>query len=533
MMDTYAGDWTPAATRLFAGRDAIICPPTKEGGAGRRVTYDALADEVDHMARVLVHLGVGRGDRVAVLAKNRVEHFALMYACARLGALYVPLNWRLAEPELAFLLDDTEASVLFFDADFAYVAGKLCATRPTRSVAMSGGLDDERAPIEERLSDLLELTRARPSPGQAKLTLDDPWIVLYTSGTTGRPKGALLPYRQVVFNALNTMVALDLTGADKTITYTPLFHTGALHVLSTPLLMCGGSFVLTDGFDAEQCLKLSEDEGVTILFGVPTTFEMMSHAPSFASTDLSKVRAALCGGAPCPLSLIETWANKGVLFKQGYGLTEVGPNCLNLRAEDVRRKLGSAGRENLHIRSMVVDDEGNPLQGAGKGELVLGGPCVCLGYWRRPDATAAAFTDDGFFKTGDIVERDDEGFFRIVGRAKDMFISGGENVYPAEVERALSDFPQVRACAVIGVPDARWGEVGRAYVEVSGPVEPAALRAFLKERLASYKVPKELCVLKALPRNASGKVVKHLLPRACDAQLLGPPPKAASASRAA
>jgi fatty-acyl-CoA synthase len=520
MMDTYAGDWTPAATRLFTGRDAIICPPTEPGGEVRRLTYDALADAVDHMARVLVHLGIEQGDRVAVLAKNRCEHFALLYACARLGALYVPFNWRLAEPELAFLLDDTEASVLFFDDDFAYVAGKLCATRTTRSVALDGDLDDERAPIEERLQDLLELTRRHPSPPQARLTLDDAWIVLYTSGTTGRPKGALLPYRQVIFNALNTMVALDLTGADKTITYTPLFHTGALHVLSTPLLMCGGSFVLTEGFDPEQCLQICEDEGVTILFGVPTTFEMMSHSAAFARTDLSKVRAALCGGAPCPLSLIETWADKGVLFKQGYGLTEVGPNCLNLRVEDVRRKLGSAGRENLHIRSKILDEQGEAIEGPGKGELVLGGPCVCLGYWRRPDSTAAAFTDDGFFKTGDIVERDEEGFFRIVGRAKDMFISGGENVYPAEVERALGDFPTVRACAVVGVPDARWGEVGRAYVELSGPIDAGALRTFLKERLASYKVPKELCVLKELPRNASGKVVKHLLPRDADVQLM-------------
>jgi fatty-acyl-CoA synthase len=254
---------------------------------------------------------------------------------------------------------------------------------------------------------------------------------------------------------------------------------------------------------------------------------MMSHSDAFATTDLSKVRAALCGGAPCPLSLIETWADKGVLFKQGYGLTEVGPNCLNLRASDVRRKLGSAGRENLHIVSKLLDEEGNVIEGPGKGELVLGGPCVCLGYWRRPDSTAAAFTEDGMFKTGDIVERDDEGFFRIVGRAKDMFISGGENVYPAEVERALSDHPAVRACAVIGVPDARWGEVGRAYVEVSGPVDPAAVRTFLKERLASYKVPKELCVLKELPRNASGKVVKHLLPADADVQSLVPQHRAA------
>jgi len=356
--------------------------------------------------------------------------------------------------------------------------------------------------------------RTENAPAQAALSLDDPWIVLYTSGTTGHPKGALLPYRQVAFNATNTIVALDLSWNDSTITYTPLFHTGALHVLTTPLLAKGGRVLLMDGFDAKKILDLCDRREVTLLFGVPTTFEMLTAETRFDACDFQSVRLALCGGAPCPLSLIERYTARDVVFKQGYGLTEVGPNCLNLSAEDVVRKAGSAGRPNLTIAAKVVDEEGREVRGKGRGELCLGGPAVCLGYWRRPDATRCAFTEDGFFKTGDVVEVDEDGYYYIVDRAKDMFISGGENVYPAEVERVLSDHPEVRAAAVIGVPDEKWGEAGRAYLELKtagGAFDPDLLGAWAKERLASYKVPKSFVVVAELPRNASGKVQKHML----------------------
>jgi fatty-acyl-CoA synthase len=493
------GDWTENLAQLFPEREAVFDVRT-----GARVSYPQLHARVRRMARVLARLEVAKGDRVAVLANNRLEHLDALFACARLGALYVPLNWRLAAPELAFLLQDAEPRVLLYDDEHAAVAEALCRDEDVRGTSLDA---------LEQPGGLYALVEDDDTPAQADLDLEDPWCVLYTSGTTGRPKGALLPYRQVAFNAMNTHTALDLTSADRTITYTPMFHTGALHVLTTPLLTAGGSLVLTDGFDPAQCLELAEREGVTLLFGVPTTFEMMAASERFERTDLSKVRVALCGGAPCPISLIERYAARGVRFKQGYGLTEVGPNCLNLRVEDIDRKRGAAGRPNLHIAAKVIDDDGRTLAGPGRGELCLAGPCVCLGYWRRADATAASFTPDGFFRTGDVVERDDEGFFTIVDRKKDMFISGGENVYPAEVEKALADHPRVAACAVVGVPDDKWGEVGRAYVEGAAlqGVDLGGLKAWLRERLAAYKVPKQFVALDALPRNASGKVEKHLL----------------------
>ncbi|OGQ14156.1 MAG: hypothetical protein A2138_27785 [Deltaproteobacteria bacterium RBG_16_71_12] len=501
----FPGDWTEGLARLFGESIAIV-----DEASGERISYRALAWRTSACAAALAELGVRRinpgeaGPRVAVLAKNRVEHLELLFACGRLGAILLPVNWRLAEPEVGYILDDATPTVLFYDDGFAEMAQRLAQARGLRALSLD--------------ADLPRLTRSRgvaPVVPQAPLGDDDPWIVLYTSGTTGYPKGALIPYRQVAYNALNTAIALDLTSRDKTVTYTPLFHTGGLHVLTTPLLLKGGTVILADGFDAERFLQMNAAERCTLLFGVPTTFEMMAQANAFGSIDLSSLRLALCGGAPCPLSLIERYAARGIVFKQGYGLTEVGPNVLNLNAEDVGKKAGSAGRPNLFISARVVDGDGRTVTGAGRGELCLGGPCVCLGYWNKPEATRAAFTADGFFKTGDIVEVDGEGYVSIVDRAKDMFISGGENVYPAEVEKVLADHPAVRAAAVVGIADARWGEVGRAYLEVrqGQRVEVGDVVRFARDRLAAYKVPKELVVVDELPKNPSGKVQKHLLSR--------------------
>jgi fatty-acyl-CoA synthase len=507
-MTAYPGDWTEGLARLFGEREAIVDDKNNE-----RITYRALFARVATTAAALLELGVQRdpnnsmeSDRVAVLAKNRVEHLDVMFACARIGAIFLPMNWRLAEPELGFILDDAQPRVLFYEAAFADVAMRLASARGLRAIPLDGP------------SSLQEMTRAHTTgnpPAQRPLSVDDPWIILYTSGTTGNPKGALLPYRAVAFNALNTSVALDLTSTDKTITYTPLFHTGGLHVLTTPLLARGGTVVLVDNFDPNTFLDLNAREKCTLLFGVPTTLEMMTASEQFQRGDLSSIRLALCGGAPCPRSLIEKWTARGVVFKQGYGLTEVGPNVLNLNAEDVVRKAGSAGRPNLMITAKVKDADGRTIEGPGRGELCLGGPCVCLGYWRRPEATRAALGEDGFFRTGDIVEVDAEGYMTIVDRAKDMFISGGENVYPAEIEKVLSDHPAVRAAAVVGIPDARWGEVGCAFIELRTPasVDTPELIQFLKQRLAGYKVPKVVRFIDEFPRGPSGKILKHQLPR--------------------
>ncbi len=450
-----------------------------DGETGVRWTYRELHRRVLRRAAWLrdAH-GVRPGDRVAWLAGNRLELFETLFACARLGAILVPVNWRLAPPEVAYVLSH-------------------CAPRHV--------ID------EERFAGSFALADVGPLPVVPAFAANDatPLLILYTSGTTGRPKGATLTHGSVSWNSLNTTVACDLRADDSTVTFTPLFHTGALNVLSLPLLHRGGKVVLFSRFDPAAVLCAVERERVSILFGVPTTYEMLRDEAAFAGSDLSSVRFALCGGAPCPLGLIDDYARRGVVFRQGYGLTEVGPNCFSLPPEDAVRKAGTVGFPVMHCEARIVDAEGRDVAPGEVGELWLRGPHVCGGYWEDPEATAAA-RRDGWWATGDLFSVDDEGYYRVVGRKKEMFISGGENVYPAEVEQAILQHPRVKEAAVVGVPDTRWGEVGWAYV-APAEIDGEELRRFLEGRLARYKLPKRVIALDALPRNATGKVVRAAL----------------------
>ena len=489
------GDWSKELKSLHRGRTAIV-----DTAHQRTLTYDDLAERVELTAKALSQEGVRRGSRVAVLSKNRAEFFEILLACGRLGALFIPLNWRLTHSELEWLLSDASPTFILAEAAFSDVI-------PPSLLSFTRHFGNE-------WEALLQNAAHRPSQKQVELSPDDPWIVLYTSGTTGHPKGALLPYRQVAFNALNTIAALSLRPTDTTVTYMPLFHTGGLNVLSTPLLIQGGCLILTDGFDAEAFWELHHRYQTTLLFGVPTTLTWLAQSSAFERADLSTIRFALCGGAPCPLSLIETFSQRQIIFKQGYGLTEVGPNCLNLHEDDVIRKAGAAGLPNLGIAARVYQEDGSVLAGPGEGELALGGPCLFLGYLNHDDSSESVFTEDGYFLTGDVVRVDSDGYMSIIDRSKDMFISGGENVFPAEIERVLSDHPQVQGVAVVGVEDCTWGEVGRAFIE---PVSPSSsinidvFREWARAHLAGFKVPKQFVLVQTLPRNASGKIQKHLL----------------------
>ncbi len=429
----------PRGWRSYSANSAAVVDVDDGGAVRQRISYGELRLRVAATAAALQELGVKHGGRVAIVSKNRVEHLELMFACARLGALFLPVNWRLAAPEIHYILSDSAPAVVVVEQGF--------------EALVNGWTPEEDAPSRTisvaELNTVCAASRAQPAPVQAEVSENDAWIILYTSGTTGNPKGALLPYRQVAFNALNTMVALDLTSSDRTVTYTPLFHTGGLHVLTTPLLAKGGCIVLCDGFDPARVLSLTQTERCTLLFGVPTTFERMADTETFRAGELD-VRLALCGGAPCPKSLIQTWNERGVTFKQGYGLTECGPNVLNLNADDVVRKAGSAGRPNLTITAIVVDEDGRVVRGAGRGELCLGGPCVCLGYWNKPDQTRASFTDgsgdvpEGLLRTGDVVEIDDEGYMTIVDRKKDMFSPAAKTSTPPRSRRCCRI---IRSCA--------------------------------------------------------------------------------------
>ncbi|MBO9541610.1 long-chain fatty acid--CoA ligase [bacterium] len=498
----YFGDWLSRWATYTPEKVAVI-----DEASERRLSYRTLNQRCDRLAHVLRHrFGIQKGDRVAVLAQNCSEVLELFFAAGKLGAVLVPINWRLAAPEVRYILDDCGPRALFYGPEFDALVREILpqlALEYVVPLAPDGMLT--------AYEDLLAMA-SDEVPTPAEIALDDPHLILYTSGTTGNPKGAILTHGTITWNAINTQVGWDLHHDDVTLAHTPFFHTGGLNVLTTPLLHRGGTVVVMRGFDATRSLSLIEQERCTVVFAVPTMFQMLLDAPNFESSDLSSIRFFITGGAPCPVPLIEAYARRGVTFKQGYGLTEAGPNCFTLDAKDSVRKAGSVGFPNMHLDVRVVDDEGKEVATGEIGELLISGPHVFAGYWRNPQATADAIRD-GWLHTGDLVRRDEEGYYYIVDRKKDLFISGGENVYPAELEKALHHHPSIHEAAVIGVPDPKWGEVGRAFVVLreGHMLTEAEVLDFLRDRLAKYKIPKSVVFSDALPRNSAGKVVKNAL----------------------
>lgn len=460
---------------------------------GEWLDYGTLYRRAQRAAGLLRRLGVAKGDRVGLLAWNHPAYLDLLFAGPLLGHILTPFNHRLSLGELQALHAYAEPKVVFYGEGFAEAAR---------------ALDPKALPLEA-LGEGEEALEASP------LTLEDPALLLFTGGTTGLPKGALIPYRQLLVNALQTAFAWGLSRDDLYILATPMFH-AALNALATPLLYLGGRVVIQERFRPEEYLELVRLHRPSLLFLIPTMFQMLAESEGFSETDFSSVRFAISGGAPCPAPVREAFQRKGVRFKQGYGLTECGVNCFTLELEEAEGHPESVGRPMPHLQARLVREDGEEAKPGEAGELWLSGSVVMRGYFRRPRENEKVFVHDGerlWLKTGDLALRDEEGRYYIVGRKKEMFISGGENVYPVEVERALYDHPAVKEAAVVGVPDPRWGEVGAAFVALRAPVEGEALRAFLRERLAGYKVPKYLIFLEELPKTGPGKVQKEALKR--------------------
>jgi len=498
-----------------------------EKQAERMVVVDCDKKEYNYrqllqLARVqavnLFELGVRPGDRIATLEMNSLNHFATIIAASLLRAVLVPLNWRLKNPELLYMINDSKPQVLLYgkkykeNADFLKQAVKVFDIDELSSMDTAGsGVKTEifNARVEELEKQFFDYGRYN------KL---NPVIILYTSGTTGFPKGAMISDLQLKQNAINTICDWGLAEGERYILSAPLFHTGGWNVLALPLLMAGGEIIIHEKFDAEAILNDIERHKVTLYFGVPTMFISMMESMAFSSVNLSSIKFFISGGAPCPPYIIETFSKKGVIFRQGFGLTEVGPNCFTLPCEDSVRKIGSVGFPMKASRARLIADDGSEVSSDGAvGELVLGGDHVCMGYYGREDEFKKTYYD-GFFRTGDYAMRDADGYYYIVGRKKEMFISGGENVYPKEIEDRLTMLPEVLECAVVGVADEKWGEVGLAAItlrgehfsnlkEVRESVENQ-IRDHLKKYLASYKIPKKIKFYTALPKNAVGKIDK-------------------------
>jgi len=462
---------------------------------GAELTYAELSRRVARLAHGLRATGVRPGDRVAYLGPNHPAYLETLFACGQVGAVFVPLNFRLTVPELDHALADSGATVLIHTPDHARTAAEVSGERLRR--ALPGDLlADDAEPLDVPV-------------GQ-----DDVCLLMYTSGSTGRPKAAMLTHGNLTWNSLNVLVETDLAGDERALVVAPLFHAAALGMICLPTLLKGGTVILHPAFDPGAVLHAVEHDRVTLMFGVPTMFEAIAAHPSWKSADLSSLRTLLCGGAPVPADTIDTYLARGLTFLQGYGMTETAPGALFLDRAHAVGKAGSAGVPSFFTDVRVVGPDGEPVPAGQRGEIVVSGRNVMKGYWGRPDATSDVLRD-GWFHSGDVATVDDDGYFHVVDRLKDVIISGGENIYPAEVENELHAHPDVAACAVIGVPDPRWGEVGKAVVvAVPGSDSGEAdLLAHLRTRLASYKVPKSVEFVPELPVTGSGKIRKAELRR--------------------
>ena len=498
-----AYDWLAHHTLQRPHKEAV-----RDLGTGRRFSYADLDRRAEAMAAQLTALGIGRGDRVALLAHNGVEYFDLQFACARTGSIAVLLNWRLTVSELDYILNDSAPRLLIHDVSFTAAAEDL-KTRCGIDHLLCIAADAELNPYETALA-----AQAGVRAPRVALTHDDVVTIMYTSGTTGHPKGAMITHGMNFWNAVNLGFPARVTPDTVHLNVLPLFHTGGLNCYSNPVLHAGGTVVVLKAFDPATALALLGDatQGITHFFAVPAPYQFMAQHPAFAETDLSRLQVAGVGGAPCALSIMEAWANRGVLMAQGFGMTETSPACIGLNPDDALRKIGSTGKAFLHTEMRIVNEAGEDCGADEIGELWVAGPNITPGYWNRPDATAAAF-EGRWLKTGDAARMDEEGFVYIVDRWKDMYISGGENVYPAEVENVLYQLPQVAEAAVIGVPHPRWGEAGLAVLALKAGAE-IDLQIVLEHcltRLAKFKVPQDIAIVAALPRNATGKVLKREL----------------------
>ncbi len=464
-------DWLATRATLSPQRVALIDAQTR-----RRVSYQRFDAGANQAAHRLLELGISSGERVGVISRNRIEVLELLFACARVRAVFAGLNWRLAGPELAAQVAACQPTLVLYEAEFAEQASAL----GVRAVS-----------LESALSGLDALPTTSPSGEGAGE--DDPWVLCFTGGSTGRAKAAVLTRRSLTANALSTIAGWGLSQDDVAILDAPLFHTGGLNVLTTPLIVAGGTSIVCSQYDPGTVLGLIEEGLPTVLFGVPTMLLMLTEHPFWGSADLSGIRLAITGGAPAPGVLYDRFGDKGVALRLGYGLTEAGPNNFWMAADEAKHKRGAVGYPLFNIEARLAD-----------GELLLRGPHLMAGYFNAPDATAAAVDAEGWLHTGDMARCDADGAYTIVGRKKDMFISGGENVYPAEIEDVLHRHPAVVEAAVLGVPHARWGEVGAAAVVWRGAA--VDLSAYLGERLARYKVPQFWTAFEALPRTAAGKV---------------------------
>lgn len=473
----------------------------------QQITYNELADRVRKQANLFKEHGICMGDRVGFLGFNQPAFLETMYAANAIGAIFVPLNFRLTAQELIFIINDAGIHSLVVDD------ASLSVVDPVREQFCCHHFYSAESTFDGWHSLVNERAKREPLAQEVTMTQHDVAVIMYTSGTTGLPKGAMLTHGNLMWNNINAHFAFGQSSDDVVLTVAPLFHIGGLNVLTLHTITLGGTLLLMRAFDPGQVLGFIEQHKVALMFGAPAMFNFMAQHPDFEATSFDSVKTFICGAAPPPESLLTLYAERGVDFCQGYGLTETAPFATFLTPEFALSKLGSAGQAPMYTEVRIVDNDNAEVGAEVRGEICIKGPNIMKGYWNRPEATAEAIDREGWFHSGDVGYKDDEGFVFICDRLKDMVISGGENVYPAEVESVLFKHEAIAEVAVIGMPDEKWGEAVTAVAALhkGKTLELEELRAFAETQLARYKLPLRLHIVDELPRNPAGKVLKFKL----------------------
>lgn len=494
------GEWVVKRSQLSKNKTAIVFK-------NRRLTYSQFNSRINRLANGLSQIGVDRGTRVAAFLMNGNEILEVMFACAKIGAIFVPLNFRLSIEEVAYIMNDAGAAIFIYQSQSNQLIGEISEKVP---IAYMINVDDSTQDRNIQYEDFL--TKNSDIEPEFDIGWEELHMIMYTSGTTGRPKGAMLTHANIFWNIIQVLIAHPIVETDSTFTVAPMFHSGAMTILTLPLLFKGGTVFIDNKFDPIRVLNTIEKEKITCMFMVPSMWLLLTQAPGFNEYHLGSLRLSISAAAPCPLAVIRLLQSKGISLIQQFGLTEVAPVSI-LNIQEAHRKLGSVGKPAFYVDVRIIDKDGDDVAIGEVGELAVQAPNLMIGYWKKPEETQKVF-NDGWFFTGDYARADDEGYIYIECRKRDVIITGGENVYPIEVEQALYCHPNIKDAAVIGVSDDKWGEAVKAFVvlrDTGHSLSIDEIKAFCSDVLARYKMPKILEFVSELPRNASGKILKDIL----------------------
>ncbi|GEL78116.1 AMP-binding protein [Tenuibacillus multivorans] len=481
-------DWISKRAQLFANDIALI-----DAESNDQWSFKDMNNRAEILAKCFIYHDIKKGDRVALLAPNHISYLDFLFACMKIGAIFVPLNWRLSSNELEYVVNDSEPKLIAVHGDFMREHEWLDVSLNIRS--------------NDYVDQLFTENVVLPQPN---IQEQDPLAMIYTGGTTGKPKGAVLSHQSIFWNAINTIVSWNLNQEDCTLTTIPMFHTGGLNALTIPVLLSGGTVVLRANFDPIKAVHdLIHYRCTTVLF-IPTMYHMIIQTDEFKQTEFPDMKVFLSGGAPCPLTIYQAFHKQGLPFKEGYGLTEAGPNNFYIDPDDAKEYPGSVGRAMMFNDIKIVGDNSQEVDVGEVGELWLKGKHLFEYYWNNDAATEIAFYQD-WFKTGDLARKDEEGFVYIAGRKKEMIITGGENVYPLEIEHLLQSHEKVNEVAVVGLPHDKWGEMVAAFVSLNENMTKEELAAYCGEKLSRYKIPKKFFIIDELPKTHVGKISKTLL----------------------